>query len=1629
MTTATPYHLSQIQRSLPHWSRQVPQPHVGKMLDTLRKDYVQDNGQPFDWYVKATETQRQSLHNVIAQRNHSRQALQKTLEPLQGITAFCKPLLEKKLGLEVPVDEAVYFFQPFVRRPDALLPGEAGLTPTPEPDHYAYDPDGTPSTVTLLEAALHNFTGPDEAGPYSLLQQSKTNAARLVGHTPASFIEACRELDLGQHYQRHLASIYDSTQQATLQQQSIQASQDELRVQAQIAVLRGKLSSHGLEMVERLCAASGTQRPTCWRLSLNRIALHEVLVIGVDDASKINSRIVYIPGAHDGAVVEYASASAAAGALALRLQDERLLRLVIRYAPVALQPQLASQLRKQLFDTLQPPNIPGIQPKPSPRVHYEATALPAEPWSRLYRAHVARVKADAATLAVPTAQVDAKARQERMEHWLSVGLDLANIAALFTPGLNSIMLAVGGAQLMNSVFHGIEAWEEDNKAEAAAQLGSVLLNLAMVGAVGGGAAVLRESRFVDSLLRIEHAGGERLWQANLEPYASPEVLPDTLESNEHGQYRHEQRHFIHLDGKLYEQSQTDAGPWRLNHHSDPQAYRPVVRPVGQGAWRVAGEHPLDWDRTQLLRRIGSFTEKLGEADLDGALRCTGIDEQVLRHTHVSEAPAPALLTDAVQRLAIDQETTDLITRVRQGQPVNAGRHYALNVLVELDAWPKNHVLKAFTGAEPWGQATTYGDTTQLSPVVIEVTGYDLEQGNLSKIVLEQLDEQTANALVPATGTQLTRADALNEQLANHLSERRSALFDALYQSRQPALERAGEALQRQFPGLPNSMLNEITLGATTAERTRMLDGRIPLRIAEEARVHQAHLRLDRALLGLYRPSLANADSQRLAEALLARQPEASSAELIEAALADRQQAAMLIGQQPIRPGYRSPLRLADGRIGYPLSGRGNWRSWIRRGGERIEERRLQELYPSLSSQQRGALLAGLRRRANVAEQIAHLQRERATLDLSLSSWSNAAEGEVRINRERFAETMRQAARRDHGNVLNLQDISLDTLPELPARFDHIEQMHIQVTDLQTLPAGFFEAFPNMQNLRIMGNAQLQADSLFTALHNVPELRVLEVRDTPLGQLGPLAHEAFTRTRHLRSLRLINAGLTTSDADLQLFAGMPLVELNLAHNQITLTPALAARFGEMQRLGELNLSNNPLAVAPQLANLHRLRRLALVECNLTTWPDGLTDLMTRPNFALRDLNLSTNSIRELPELERIANSQFANNLLADHELNWQFNYNGLPMETSRALRRTGVAIVETQAARPTDRVDWRAIATPAQQQLWDRLFENGTNHSLREVIVTAGRSAQALQNPAPMARDIWGLLQAASEDHALSEHLDEIAGDFPPHCGDAGADGFSTLLVEHTAYRESSQAEIFGPYLFQAYRRLYRRHEVNRLAARIHAARVEQLNAVLIPPEDRPADFRLPNPDPLDDLQAHQLLEGGLDDIEIRTALRQALSNALDFPEPSRDMLFREDARVSSNVIDNVAEAVTARDETPARRRAWIAAQPGWRRFLRRRFDSRFTAQDERWYRALDYLNYCLNPDQNEAITYVDASVLAVLNEVLPAAVPDAAGQLPRLELNSQEYNDALTRLMQARETEESLLYRRLTDQQDPNDKV
>lgn len=1505
MTTPLPFHHAQIVDTLPAWSKDLHPRHAGKLLQSLRKEYLDADGKPYDWYANAPDLDQQALRRAIDTRDASRRVLRDALAGLEGITAFCRPLLQARLGVEVRVDQAQYVHQATKVSHPTTSPSRPPAVSEPLP----IVPDGAPQFRSLLEAALHNFEGENDTTRHSRLQVAITDSSPIAGLTRKDFIDHCRALDLGQRYQNHLASIFDGAQAGPITQFAIKARQDELRVQARIARLRDQLTLSGWAALHLLCADSpqptyDNQPLKCWRFSLLGVPLHEWLMVGTDIADKVNPVILYLPGS-DTPLQEFASQGQAYARLHQRLLDDAFFKLTVAQTPHALQPAFSIKLLRYLYKN-----------KDEPRAHAHldltTTALPPQPWATLEAWHVKRLKADARTLAVPTADVDAKARQERLEHWLETGMTVLNLAAMCIPVLNPIMLTIAAAQVMDSVFHGIEAWEDGDNAEALAQLESVLINIGAAAVIGGGAAALKASGFVDEMQSIVKDGKAYLWSARSESYASSQVLPDTLEPDGRGLYAHEGRHYARMNANLYELRASANDQWRVAHPQDASAYSPRASGYGEGAWRMEHEQPLDWTEVQLVRRLGPIREGLSDQELMSAMRATDTEADVLRHTHIAEQHPPSLLADALDRLRCDAQAEDIIVRIREARPLAAHRNYALAALPELPGWPADYTIKAFNGPEPWGEFTLYGGSGTAADTVIEVTRSDLEAGRLGEIVAGALDDPAANQLLPVGTLPAQRAQTLNGQLADHILGQRNALFDSLYLPRRSPPSTEAQTLGRQFPGLPRRTLEALTEHATPSERQRMSTGRVPLRVAEEARLLQAQVRLDRALLGMSRPSLATADTQALIEALQAEHPDATGSELFDIACADRPHAATLIGQQPIKPSFRSPTRPVDGRAGYSLSGRNQSSSWWRVRNRNVEDRRLQDLYPRLTMEQRGEMLETLRaRNRDVGAQIDLLSVERAGLAERLENWVSQASDEQRAHRQRFSQQINQAWRRDDGATLTLEEMQINTLPPLLARFDHITRLEIDNLGLEQIPADFLPCFPNLRSLRIARNPQMAAESLFDALGNFPNLETLELPANGLGELSETAH---------------------------------------------------ATFGRLRRLRTLNLRGNPIVRSPNLAHMNFLKRLDLSDCGLTHWPEGLTALMAWDDFELRVVDLSGNQITELPALEDIFATPYAESLTERADTEWLFGGNPIEENIALQLKNAGVGI---------DINRWLVNASPAHRALWNRLFGGNENRSLKQTV----ESLNVL--PETATEHVWGVLEGAGQDRDLLAYLNELSDAFQAFDHNSAADCLSTLHVEADTYALMINPETTTEQLYQRFRQLYRRALVNRRAEGIAGRRYTRQAELLVRQLNNLDYDNAPLLDDLDDIDDDILLRDRSDGPDIRLALRTSLHTVLDFPEPGPDLGYEPPLSLSTE--ENVTQQVRAVDLQAQPRRDWVSEHSTWRHYVTKRLATSLT---ERWGMVTDYLDSALDAQIGPELPQ-DPDVLEALGRAINAEpVPD-----------------------------------------------
>jgi hypothetical protein len=221
-------------------------------------------------------------------------------------------------------------------------------------------------------------------------------------------------------------------------------------------------------------------------------------------------------------------------------------------------------------------------------------------------------------------------------------------------------------------------------------------------------------------------------------------------------------------------------------------------------------------------------------------------------------------------------------------------------------------------------------------------------------------------------------------------------------------------------------------------------------------------------------------------------------------------------------------------------------------------------------------------------------------------------------------------------------------------------------------------------------------------------------------------------------------------------------------------------------------------------------------------------------------------------------------------------------------------------------------------------------------------------------------------------------------------------------------------LLALYKQLFRRHEVQRMADALSWARTRRRQAIL-------RDEVLTPLDPLDDISDAVLGSESVDDIEIRLALRQELAVVLDYPEPSRGMLFRATANLTPQTLERVAAAVRMRD-TVANRQAWMVDESSWQRYLKQRYTEQFDSLTERWFAGLEYLEYCVGRSETVPGT-LDDDVLTVLRTVL-GADPQGDDTLLKLEISEDNYVKASDAVLSARNGAESALLASLTQAQE-----
>lgn len=202
-----------------------------------------------------------------------------------------------------------------------------------------------------------------------------------------------------------------------------------LAAHARCALLKGEIDANA----ERLLLALTSDRPTpdisIGHLQLLGFDVHGALLLAASASHpKLAGQVLlYLPNDPDRALRPCRSLAALNDELASRLRDPGYAGFLGRQLQRDDRPSFLGKLQSSLGAAL-------------PQLQVQSPATGANPFEWLARRQIARIRADAAQLLVPTAAIDQALHRQRMEAFKSVGANVGNLLASFIPGVGELML-------------------------------------------------------------------------------------------------------------------------------------------------------------------------------------------------------------------------------------------------------------------------------------------------------------------------------------------------------------------------------------------------------------------------------------------------------------------------------------------------------------------------------------------------------------------------------------------------------------------------------------------------------------------------------------------------------------------------------------------------------------------------------------------------------------------------------------------------------------------------------------------------------------------------------------------------------------------------------------------------------------------------------------------------------------------------------------------------------------------------------------------------------------------------------------------------------------------------------------
>ncbi|WP_027594182.1 NEL-type E3 ubiquitin ligase domain-containing protein [Pseudomonas sp. LAIL14HWK12:I7] len=1368
------------------------------------------------WLTSATVDQQRALHQALRQQQHSAERVRQLFSHIPALDDFAAALLEDALRRRFKVSTDV---RKATLRKVVQIILATPIPPTPSPNIVRI------STQPLLTTALHNFTQAEtKPGPFTQVALQDV-AGVTLSVSFERFAKLCRTLDLGGRYQALLRAHLlpadrpgDEPGQARREVEALleEALRSSMEAAVRLAALKGQISHDNYLQTLPIFAKPAVVPAYPVVLRARQVyllgkCLHGVVAIEIQDRDQAYLRgiLLWIPGDPQQPVQVFESWWAFYQAMGLRLRDPHYAAFMARF--------IAERDRVAFFGTLKR-LLSSSAEGAVLQLDGRDFAITQPLFAFLRASRIDKMLDDARVLAVPTADEDSKARDERLRGYQQAGLTLLNLAGLFVPVVGELMLAVAAVQIADEVYEGYQDWQLGDRQGALEHVFSVAESVALGAAIGAGTAVaghvLKRIVFVDELSPIRtDAGHVKLCAHDLSAYRVKEqgvTVGELIPEDDQWQLKLHEASFQLAGYK-------DGEHLFIRHPQRSEAFQPMLEHNGTGGWRHALERAEEWaEPARLMRRLSAELADVSDEDVRRVLDSTGFDDAQLRRLHLENAPPPARLLDALERY-----------RLHEQFPTVQGEAFEF-------------LVSAAQGNEELASVALRRDFPGLShrgahEIIQQVDSQQVEQMLASDRVPLALAERARWFLrdsrldrACAGLRQASAANADTAKLAVGLIEHLAPWLEP-YAVEVRAESRTGAVLAHAGADAAAQRFSIVktptgyTAYAATGE---LLAGTVPT---------------DSLLQAL---SLTLSDAQTGALGTPTLDAPALSDLLAEHARTHRDLAAQLIGQAPIGGGVRPPVRWGDGRLGYPLSGRGESRGQASRRG-------LRQIFPTLGDRQlQNYLLDLIARGVDPWQHYSELSQQLASLRQVLRRWRMEHAGVLDLlRRGRVANSIRRCwrcktgLRSDGTYALDIRGERVGSLPTLEegVSFPHVTRLTLRDMDLSEIDPDFLARFPN--------------------------LRELDLRANHLAVIPP----GVERLTELRGLQL-------------------------DHNRIIMDVAGNRRLSALTRLQTLELNYNPLGFAPDIRGLIHLRPVGLRSTGITSFPSRLQQLPLRGvadlrNNQIRQVNQDLHGLRQ--RLQRMA-----------------LHDNPLDEASEQYLNQlSGTSSFRHQLVQVNEREHWLLGSTGAQrserEMQWRNLQLETTSRPFFNFLRDFARSSDFVQRPNYYRARVWNIIEACEQNTELREQLFIMSGG-NASCEDRLLWLFSqmevrALIHRHTSGMSIAQSEVE---LMRLSRSLFRLDALDEIATR----RIQRIRDA-----------------------GHDV-----DDIEVYLTYRVRLAGPLRLPAQPAALHFEAYAGLTPADLNN-ARVEVLRAETPERLTQALADQAFWERYVRDRYERRFTA--------------------------------------------------------------------------------------------